>query len=252
MQQRSRRFRLSRPNGLLSNPVANALPTAMTTENKYWYLKHHRLFDELARMDLNEICYLGHFKTHRKGEIVDLADYKNRVFTLKVGILKLVDLDTNGEEQLIEVLRAGDLFGQFTLVPDDSHQYAIVLSDYVTFCSFLISDFEQILQQNPSLSLRYTKLVGLHFRRLENRYQNLLYKDVRTRFRLFLKEWLQRDEKPGEPKVINNYLTHKDISRLIGSNRQVVSELFSEYRQAGMLHYDRNQITITNPALLDV
>jgi CRP/FNR family transcriptional regulator, cyclic AMP receptor protein len=237
---------------LLTNLVTNAPPTIMTTENKYWYLKHHRLFEELSRMNLNELCYLGHFKTHRKGEIVDLAGYKNRVFTLKVGILKLVDLDTDGEEQLIEVLRAGDLFGQFTFVPHTSHQYAIVISDYVTFCSFLIADFEQILQQNPSLSLRYTKLVGLHFRRLENRYENLLHKDVRTRFRLFLKEWLQRDEKPGQPNVLNNYLTHKDISRLIGSNRQIVSELFSEYRQAGMLDYDRTQITITNPALLDV
>ncbi|CCH52936.1 CRP/FNR family transcriptional regulator, anaerobic regulatory protein [Fibrisoma limi BUZ 3] len=224
----------------------------MTNETKYWYLKNHQLFDELSRNAINEICYLSHFRMHRKGDVINLSQDEDRVYTLKVGILKIVELDTEGNEQLVEVLRPDDLFGQFTLTPAETNQYAVVLSDYVTFCSFLVTDFERVIQQHPSLGIRFTKLVGLRLRRLENRYINLMYKDVRTRFRLFLKEWVEKDAKPDQPYVLNNYLTHKDISRMICSNRQVVSELFSEYRQAGMLEYNRSQIIITNPALLDV
>lgn len=183
---------------------------------------------------------------------MSLPQEDERVFTLKEGLMKLVEYAPNGDEQLVEIIRPGDLFGQFTLGQQASNQHAVVLSDTVTFCSFLVTEFEQILRQKPSLSLRFTKLVGLRFRRLENRYANLLFKDVRTRFRLFLKDWLQKEARPSQPNVLSNYLTHKDISQLIGSNRQVVSELFSEYRQAGMLDYDRQQITIIDASLLDV
>ncbi|RYC71420.1 MULTISPECIES: Crp/Fnr family transcriptional regulator [Spirosoma] len=224
----------------------------MTFEAKYWYLHNHQLFDELSRNHLNELTYLSHFRTGRKGDVITLPQEEKRIFTIKVGILKLVELDNDGDEQLIEILRPGDLFGQFTLTPHASNQYAVVLSDYVTFCSFLVSDFEQIMRQNPALGIRYTKLIGLRFRQLQNRYANLMFKDVRTRLRLFLKEWADKDAKPGQPNVLTNYLSHKDISRMICSNRQTVTELFNEFRLAGMLEYDRSQIRITDPALLNV
>lgn len=224
----------------------------MRIETKYWYLHNHQLFNELSRNRINEICYMSHFRTNRKGDIITLPQDEARVFTLKVGVLKIVEVDADGNEQLIEILRPDDLFGQFTLVRQVSNQYAVVLSDYVTFCSFLVSDFETIMQQNPSLGIRYTKLLGLRLRRLENRYTNLLFKDVRTRFRLFLKEWVEKEAKQGRPDVLNNYLSHKDISRLIGSNRQTVTELFNEFRLAGMLEYNRSQIRILDPALLNI
>lgn len=224
----------------------------MTIDAKYWYLHNHHLFDELSRNQIHELAYLSHFRTSRKGELIHLPQEEDRVFTLKVGVLKIVEVDAEGNEQLIEILRPGDLFGQFTLTHHNGNQYAVVLSDYVTFCSFLVADFETIMQRNPSLGIRYTKWIGLRLRQLENRYANLMYKDVRTRLRLFLKEWVEKDAKPGRPNVLSNYLSHKDISHLICSNRQTVTELFNEFRLAGMLQYDRSQITITNPALLDV
>jgi CRP/FNR family transcriptional regulator len=138
----------------------------MTIEAKYWYLHNHQLFDELSRNELNELTYLSHFRTGRKGDVINLPQEENRIFTIKVGILKLVEVDNEGNEQLIEILRPGDLFGQFTLSHHDSNQYAVVLSDYVTFCSVLVSDFEQMIRQHPTLGIRYTKLIGLRFRQL--------------------------------------------------------------------------------------
>lgn len=224
----------------------------MTTETKYWFLKNHQLFDALSRKEINDLTYLSIFRTGMKGEVINLPPEENRIYTLKVGKLKLVRLDSNDDEELLDVLRPGDLFGQFTLTPTDSNQYAVVLSDQVTFCSFRVHDFERILRQHPELSIRYTKMIGLRFRRLENRYSNLVHKDVRTRFRLFLKDWVQQETQPGRPVVLTNYLTHKDISRLICSTRQTITELFNEYRESGLLAYDRDRITILRPDLLNV
>jgi CRP/FNR family transcriptional regulator len=53
-----------------------------------------------------------------------------------------------------------------------------VLSDDVAICSFLMSDFEDLLR-NPSLALSYTKFVGLKMKRIKNSYANLISKDAK-------------------------------------------------------------------------
>ena len=148
-------------------------------ETRYWYLRDHQLFRHLDSAEVRQICLITNFKTAKKSEIIYFAhEEQNRVYLLKKGIIKIVELNANGDETVKEVLQKGDLFGQITLDETDLDEYAVALSDYVTVCSFRIEDFEKVIQQNPSLAVKFTKLVGLRFRRLENRYANLMFKDV--------------------------------------------------------------------------
>ncbi len=220
---------------------------AIPYETRYWHLRNHKLFAALDREDMKEICLISNFKTARKGEIIyfSQAEDLSRIFTLKQGVLKIVEVDEAGHETIKDVLQQGDLFGQVTLGTGPLDEYAVVMSDYVTVCSFKISDFESVLSKNPSMAIGFTKLVGMRLKRLENRYANLMYKDVRSRFLLFLKEWAMK-EAPGQTRdvTLKNYLTHQDVASLICSTRQTVSQLFSEARQAGLLDYDRSTLTI--------
>ena len=224
----------------------------MSPDAKYWFLRNHYLFTNLEREQIKDISYQTEFVTNRKGSVIELSQAESRVYTIKQGILKLIEIHENGQELVIDILRPGDLFGEFPLLTPVTNQYVVSLSDQVTFCSFLTADFEKIIQKYPTLGIRYTKLVGLRFTRLQSLYRNLMFKDVRTRLRLFLKDWFTRDYKPEQPNVVKNYLSHKDIAHLICCNRQTVTELFSEFRGAGLLDYNRTQLTLINPALLDV
>jgi CRP/FNR family transcriptional regulator len=217
-------------------------------ETRYWYLRDHQLFRHLDSAELRQICLITNFKSAKKSEIIYFAhDEQNRVYFLKKGIIKIVELDADGNETVKEVLQKGDLFGQLTLDDTEPDEYAVALSDTVTVCSFQIEDFEKVIQQNPSLAVKFTKLVGLRFRRLENRYANLMFKDVRTRLLIFLEEWAQKEgTTTDEGIVLKNYLTHQDIAGLICSTRQTVSQLFSDLKQHGLLDYDRQRIIIPN------
>ncbi|MEI7584318.1 Crp/Fnr family transcriptional regulator [Runella sp.] len=217
-------------------------------ETRYWYLRDHQLFRHLDSAEVRQICLITNFKTAKKSEIIYFAhEEQNRVYLLKKGIIKIVELNANGDETVKEVLQKRDLFGQITLDETDLDEYAVALSDYVTVCSFRIEDFEKVIQQNPSLAVKFTKLVGLRFRRLENRYANLMFKDVRTRLLLFLEEWAQKEGVTTEEGIVlKNYLTHQDIAGLICSTRQTVSQLFSDLKQHGLLDYDRQRIIIPN------
>jgi len=215
-------------------------------ETRYWFLRDHQLFQHLTSNELQKICLISNFKTAHKGEIIYFAhDEQNRVYSLKKGLIKIVELDSNGNETVKEVLQKGDLFGQITLDNTEVDEYAVAISDYVTVCSFRIEDFEKVIQQNPTLAIEFTRLIGLRFRRLENRYANLMFKDVRTRLLLFLEEWATKDgTATQEGTILKNYLTHQDIAGLICSTRQTVSQLFNDFKQNGLICYNRSTITI--------
>ncbi len=224
----------------------------MNLETKYWHLHNHKLMSVLSSAELREICIISNFKTAKKGEIIYFShDESSRVYTIKKGTIKIVEIDQKGNEIVKDILQAGDLFGQFTLTDSNLDEYAVAMSDYVTCCSFRMDDFEKVIERNPLLALQYTKWVGLRLKRMENKYANLVFKDVRSRFIGFLKDWASKEATNSNNELIlKNYLTHQDIASLICSTRQTVTSLFNELKENGTLDYSRTEITIKNVAAL--
>jgi CRP/FNR family transcriptional regulator len=206
----------------------------------------------LSSSELREMCIISNFKTAKKSEIIYFShDESSRVYTIKRGTIKIVEIDKKGNEIVKDILQEGDLFGQFTLTDSNLDEYAVAVSDYVTCCSFRMDDFEKVIERNPALALQYTKWVGLRLKRMENKYSNLVFKDVRARFIGFLKDWSSKEGVNDQNEVIlKNYLTHQDIASLICSTRQTVTSLFNELKENGILDYSRTEITIKNTAAL--
>ncbi len=222
-------------------------------DSKYWFLRNHKLFSTLSGSEMEAICLISNFKTAKKGEIIYFShDDLQRVYSLKKGIIKIIGTNENGTETIKDILQAGDLFGQLTFDNSDSDEYAMAVSERVTVCSFSIDDFEKVIERNPLLALKYTKLVGLRFKRLENRYINLINKDVKTRLKIFLKDWADK-ESPGQKQQITfkNYLTHQDVASVICSTRQTVTQLFNDFKTQGLLDYNRSEITIFDVSKLN-
>jgi CRP-like cAMP-binding protein len=221
----------------------------MYDELKYWYLRDHKLFRTLSQSQINQLCIITGFKKANKGEIIYFSNSDvPRIFILKKGSIKIVAVNDEGNETLKDIIQKGDLFGELTLENDDqSNEYAKVLSDDVTICSFLLSDFENLLLLNPSLALTYTKFVGLKMKRIENSYTNLISKDAKARLYQFLKDWAEKEGKfTGNQVVLESYLTQNDMAQIICTSRQTVTQLLNEMETKGLLLYNRKEIIITD------
>jgi CRP/FNR family transcriptional regulator len=198
---------------------------------------------------IKQLCIVTGFKKANKGEIIYFSNSDvPRIFLLKKGSIKIVAVDEEGNETIKDIIQKGDLFGELTLENDaQSNEYAKVLSDDVAICSFLMSDFENLLLQNPGLALSYTKFVGLKMKRIKNSYANLISKDAKTRLYQFLKDWAEREGKRTDNKVvIENYLTQNDIAQIICTSRQTATQLLNEMETKDLLVYNRKEIIITD------
>lgn len=221
----------------------------MYEDLKYWYLRDHKLFRTLSFAQIKQLCIITGFKKAHKGEIIYFSSSDvPRIFLLKKGNIKIVAVDEEGNETIKDIIQKGDLFGELTLETDNqANEYAKVLSDDVIICSFLLSDFEDLLLRNPSLALSYTKFVGLKMKRIKNSYANLISKDARTRLLQFLKDWAEREGKRTTNKVVlENYLTQNDIAQIICTSRQTATQLLNEMETNGMIVYNRKEIIISD------
>ncbi|OXB09957.1 Crp/Fnr family transcriptional regulator [Flavobacterium plurextorum] len=219
----------------------------MYEDLKYWYLRDHKLFRTLSYAQIKQLCIITGFKKASKGEIIYFSTSDlPRIFLLKKGNIKIVAVDDEGNETIKDIIQKGDLFGELTLESDDKNEeYAKVLSDDVTICSFLMSDFEDLLLKNPTLALSYTKFVGLKMKRIKNSYANLISKDAKTRLHQFLKNWAEQEgSKNGNVVTIENYLTQNDIAQIICTSRQTATQLLNEMESNNLLSYNRKEIII--------
>ena len=225
----------------------------MYDELKYWYLRDHKLFRALSYSQIKQLCIITGFKKAKKGDVIYFSSSDlPRIFLLKKGNIKIVSVDEDGNETIKDIILKGDLFGELELENDrNSNEYAKALTDEVTICSFLMSDFEDLILKNPNLALTYTKFVGLKMKRLKNNYANLVSKDAKTRLLSFLKDWAEKEGKrEGNKVILDNYLTQTDISQIICTSRQTATLLLNELEEKGIIHYDRKEITIQDISTL--
>lgn len=221
----------------------------MFEELKYWYLRDHKLFRTLNMFQIKQLCILVGFKKANKGDIIYFSNVETpRIYLLKKGNIKIVSVDDEGNEFVKDIIQKGDLFGELTLDPDSkSNEFAVALTEEVSICSFLLSDFENLMLKHPDLALSYTKFVGLKMKRIKNNYSNLISKDAKERLKIFILDWVEKEGKTvGDKIILNNYLTQEDIAQIICTSRPTASKLLNDLVENGIIEYNRKEIIIPN------
>lgn len=214
---------------------------------KYWHLHNHQLFKQLSDQEIANLCIITRFKEAKKGDIIFFSgDVADRIFILKKGAVKIIQEDEAGNEVLKDIIHEGDLFGH---LPGFQHQkakneYAQAASEQVIICTFTKEDFESVLSQNPGVTLKFVTHIGDKMRTLEHKYNNLVFKDVKSRLLDFLTHYVKEFAMPARPNAAKNHLTQEDIAQLIGSSRQSVAGLIAELEREGVLKYSRSIIEL--------
>jgi CRP/FNR family transcriptional regulator, cyclic AMP receptor protein len=218
----------------------------MAGDDSQFFIRNYDLWCQLSDEEYKDLKVQHAVIEVPRGEYIYFEAYNhNKVYFVKEGTIKIGYIDDDGNEKVKEIIRKGELFGQFSLERDNLHgEFAQAYKDNVSICAFTIDDFERLLKNRPDLALKYSKQVGAKLRNIENRLVNLLNKDVKTRLIHFLWQLVEQNlvESTAEGFCMPNYLTHEDIASLIGSSRQTVTTMINELETEGVLSYNRQEI----------
>lgn len=219
----------------------------MAEKSKLWYLENFNIFQGMEKDQMMNLSEITTMKKAEKDQFIYFPEEpSSSIYFLKEGRIKIGSFSEDGRENIKVILQPGEVFGELALAGEEKRgDFAQALDDETLICALQLKDMEQIMEKNPKLTLRVTKLIGLRLRRIERRLDSLIFKDVRTRVIDFLKDMAKEQGiKVGDEIMIKHNLTHQDFANLTATTRQSVTTILGELRDKNLIFMERKKMLI--------
>lgn len=192
-----------------------------------------------------------------KGSMVSLHDGPHAGLHLLLrGRMKTTRFSTKGKVMILDLLDAGDVFGEMSIVDElgsePTFAEALQAVEIETIPRFT---FERALNGRPALAIAVARLIGARRNRLERRLETQVSLRVPTRLAFLLLDLAERFGKAvpsppapsaGGPRrfVLDIPLSQQELGNLIGASREMVSLTLSEFRRRGAVSMVGRRIVI--------
>lgn len=199
-------------------------------------LKKMTPFSRLTEDELHRLMKSAEMIRYKRNAVVYVAhDPSDRIYVICDGRVKLSRSCVEGREVVLEILVAGELFGEMVICGEGLRSHSAVALEDSLLCAVKRQDFEDVIKTNTDLLLQLLCHVGTRRAELELRLEDQIFLPVEQRLLLTL---LRQAVRHGERYVDGNikiHLTQKDLAHLIGASRETVAELLAAYRKKGIL-----------------
>lgn len=152
------------------------------------------------------------------------------------GKVKLAKVGGDGKEHITRLVRQGDVLGFRSLLGGGLYSTSAVALDDCIVCFIPRPDVLRLIQSNRQFSNTLLQQLALSLGEAEEQMLRLAYKPVRERLAealLLVRRTFDSAAAPGEPYTLA--LSRDDLAALVGTAKETVSRLLTEYKDAGMV-----------------
>lgn len=209
-------------------------------KTKLWYISANKIFSGLSEKDKNDIAFmLTPAKIKKNGVVYRSGDKADTIYILKEGRVKIARFSANGKELAVDILEPGDIFGELVIAGEENREANAVAMEDSFVCVINRKDFEDFISKRPDLCLSITKWIGQRLRRIESRFKDMIFQDVRTRLIIIFRELARKYGVPADNGMkIAIRLSHKDLASLIGATRETVTLELNNLKKSGDILMD--------------
>lgn len=212
------------------------------------------LFASLAERDLLELAHCFRPRSFAKGEaVVHHQDKGYAFFVLIEGSVKVTRPLATGAEVVINVLDAGEFFGELALLdgrPRSASVYALEPTQVVMLHR---RDFAHFLHSHPNAAREIIVVLADRIRRLNDRIEDLVARDLPGRLARRLLEWARkRGEHTPDGVKVHVPMTQAEMAGMVGVSRQRLNRLLGEWQDQQIIRIERrNEFIILEPSTLE-
>ncbi len=206
-----------------------------------------RQFNSLKALTKDELVRISSCKTSRivkKGEVLfEEGEHINGVFCVKDGICKVSKMSDNGRDQIVHLIKKGDLLGERSLINDEvSNLKAIAVND-MQVCFIPKEEIVRDLEKNPKFTMDILKNMASSLKNADNVIVDMAQKTVKQRLAatlLYLDDKFEKDT----DGAIDVSLSREDIANIIGTATESAIRLLSEFKKKGLINLKGKQVFI--------
>ncbi|MDI9256719.1 Crp/Fnr family transcriptional regulator [Flavobacterium sedimenticola] len=206
-----------------------------------------RQFSSLKALSKDELLKMAECKTSytiKKGEpIFEEGEVTNGIYCVKDGVCKLSKLSSNGKDQIVKLVKPGELLGQRSMISEEPANLSAVAMEDMEVCFIPKSEVLQFFTQNNQFSMNVMRTICGDLKEADDHMVNLAQKNVKERLAgtlIYLEENFNTDTEGA----LRLQLSREELAGMIGTATESCIRLLSELKKEGLIDLIGKKIKI--------
>lgn len=213
-------------------------------------MEHIPIFSCLLPSEKNTLNQIIKERYFKKNSIILMEDdSKSFMYVIFSGKIKVVQINSDGKEQILVIRKKGDFFGEMTLLDGKSQPATIVAMEDAVVGLISKKDFEEYFMKDVTALKQIIYMLCERLRESWVMLRVLSLPDAETKVRAVL-AYISSvyGVKDTRGILIPFSLTHKELSEFAALARETVSRLLARLSQSGEIEIIGKRTIILKPS----
>jgi len=197
-----------------------------------------RQLSALKALNKEQIIQLANSKSTqviKKGEaIIEEGEVINGVFCIKDGIGKLSKLSANGRDQIVKLVKSGELLGQRSMISNEPANLSATAIADMEVCFIPKSEIIQFFNNNNQFSMNLMQSVCDDLKHADEHTVDMVQKTVKERLAEKLL-YLSDTFGVNADQSLKVQLSREELAGMIGTATESCIRLLSEFKKSGLI-----------------
>lgn len=206
-----------------------------------------REFSSLKALNKDELLKMASCKasyTIKKGEpIFEEGESVNGIYCVKDGVCKLSKLSANGKDQIVKLVKPGELLGQRSMISDEPANLTAVALEDMEVCFIPKKEVLQFFNNNNQFSMNVMKTICGDLKEADDHMVSMAQKTVKERLAetlIYLEETFGKNT-DGSLRI---QLSREELAGMIGTATESCIRLLSEFNKNGLIELNGKRISL--------
>ena len=208
-----------------------------------------RQFSSLKALTKDELLKIADCKTSytiKKGEpVFEEGEVTNGIYCIKDGVCKLSKLSSNGKDQIVKLVKPGELLGQRSMISEEPANLSAVALEDMEVCFIPKNEILQFFNQNNQFSMNLMKSICGDLKDADDHMVDLAQKNVKERLAgtlIYLEETFGTDT----DGTLRLQLSREELAGIIGTATESCIRLLSELKKSGLIELIGKKVKIVD------
>jgi CRP-like cAMP-binding protein len=208
-----------------------------------------REFSSLKALNKEELLKVAECKTSytiKKGEhIFEEGESVNGIYCIKDGVCKLSKLSANGKDQIVKLVKPGELLGQRSMISDEPANLSAVALEDMEVCFIPKSEIIGFFDKNNQFSMNMMKTICGDLKEADDHMVSMAQKTVKERLAetlIYLEDTFGKNE-DGSLRI---QLSREELAGMIGTATESCIRLLSEFNKDQLIELIGKKIVLKN------
>ena len=210
-----------------------------------------REFSSLKALNKDELLKIASCKTSytiKKGEpIFEEGESVNGIYCIKDGVCKLSKLSANGKDQIVKLVKSGELLGQRSMISDEPANLSAVALEDMEVCFIPRSEVLQFFNNNNQFSMNIMKSICGDLKESDDHMVSMAQKTVKERLAetlLYLKDDIYKKSQ------FTIDLSRQELADMSNMTKESLVRILQQFKESNIIKTQGSNIEILDEGSL--